>query len=74
MTLLNATFYIKYFLSLCLNLAKLFKIDLKIWLAFFCERAYNLVPYGAWRSPASVLAWGARGRRFKSFRPDLKTT
>ena len=29
---------------------------------------------GAWRSPASVLAWGARGRRFKSFRPDKKTT
>ena len=27
---------------------------------------------GAWRSPASALAWGARGRRFKSFRPDHK--
>ena len=25
---------------------------------------------GAWRSPASALAWGARGRRFKSSRPD----
>jgi hypothetical protein len=28
---------------------------------------------GAWRSPASALAWGARGRRFKSSRPDRKT-
>ncbi len=26
---------------------------------------------GAWRSPASALAWGARGRRFESSRPDL---
>jgi hypothetical protein len=26
--------------------------------------------FGAWRSPASALAWGARGRRFKSSRPD----
>jgi hypothetical protein len=26
---------------------------------------------GAWRSPASALAWGARGRRFKSSRPDF---
>jgi hypothetical protein len=25
---------------------------------------------GAWRRPASALAWGARGRRFKSSRPD----
>ncbi len=28
--------------------------------------------FGAWRSPASALAWGARGRRFKSSRPDHK--
>ena len=28
------------------------------------------LPIGAWRSPASALAWGARGRRFKSSRPD----
>src|SRR5690349_5096972 len=27
---------------------------------------------GAWRSPASALAWGARGRRFESCRPDSK--
>jgi putative ABC transport system ATP-binding protein len=27
---------------------------------------------GAWRRPASALAWGARGRRFKSSRPDWK--
>ena len=26
---------------------------------------------GAWRSPASALALGARGRRFESCRPDL---
>ena len=25
---------------------------------------------GAWRSPASALAWGARGPGFKSQRPD----
>src|SRR6185503_6887062 len=33
---------------------------------------YNLCPFsfGAWRSLASALAWGARGRRFKSCRPD----
>ena len=32
---------------------------------------YNpALPIGAWRSPASALAWGARGRRFKSSRPD----
>ncbi len=32
---------------------------------------YNpLRSIGAWRSPASALAWGARGRRFKSSRPD----
>src|SRR5215212_9010551 len=35
------------------------------------KRDYNLLlPIGAWRSPASALAWGARGRRFKSSRPD----
>ena len=28
--------------------------------------------YGAWRSLASALAWGARGRRFKSCRPDFQ--
>src|SRR5687768_473575 len=28
---------------------------------------YNLsLQIGAWRSPASALAWGARGRRFES--------
>ena len=33
--------------------------------------SYNpLRSIGAWRSPASALAWGARGRRFKSSRPD----
>ena len=32
---------------------------------------YNpALPIGAWRSPASALAWGARGRRFESSRPD----
>ena len=30
----------------------------------------SLAHLGAWRSPASALAWGARGRRFKSSRPD----
>jgi hypothetical protein len=28
---------------------------------------------GAWRSPASALAWGARGPGFKSRRPDWKS-
>src|SRR5690606_19728066 len=28
---------------------------------------------GAWRSLASALAWGARGPRFKSGRPDRRT-
>ena len=28
---------------------------------------------GAWRSPASVLAWGARGPGFESRRPDTNT-
>ena len=28
------------------------------------------VGFGTWRSPASALAWGARGRGFKSRRPD----
>ena len=26
--------------------------------------------FGAWRSLASALDWGSRGRRFKSCRPD----
>ena len=26
---------------------------------------------GAWRSPGSVLAWGASGRWFESSRPDF---
>src|SRR6266508_4233879 len=35
------------------------------------KRGYNpALSFGAWRSPASALAWGARGRRFKSSRPD----
>ena len=29
--------------------------------------------FGAWRSPVSALAWGVRGRRFESSRPDYKT-
>ena len=33
----------------------------------FIDIRYN----GAWRSLASVLDWGSRGRRFKSCRPDL---
>ena len=33
---------------------------------------YNLCQFGAWRSPASALAWGARGPGFKSQRPDQK--
>ena len=28
--------------------------------------------FGAWRSLASALDWGSRGRRFKSCRPDLQ--
>ena len=31
---------------------------------------YNFLLFGAWRSLASALAWGASGRRFKSSRPD----
>ena len=27
--------------------------------------------FGAWRSLASALDWGSRGRRFKSCRPDI---
>jgi hypothetical protein len=27
--------------------------------------------FGAWRSLASALDWGSRGRRFKSCRPDF---
>jgi len=35
------------------------------------KHGYNpLRSIGAWRSPASALAWGARGRRFESSRPD----
>ncbi len=26
--------------------------------------------FGAWRSPASALQWGCKGRRFESDRPD----
>ncbi len=33
---------------------------------------YNRGEFGAWRSPASALAWGARGPGFKSQRPDQK--
>jgi hypothetical protein len=33
---------------------------------------YNLCQFGAWRSPASALAWGARGPGFKSQRPDWR--
>jgi hypothetical protein len=34
-------------------------------------RDYNTaLPDGAWRSPASALAWGARSPGFKSRRPD----
>ena len=36
-------------------------------------RDYNTaLPDGAWRSPASALAWGARGPGFNSRRPDTK--
>ena len=34
-----------------------------------CDFGYTI---GAWRRPASALAWGARGRRFKSSRPDWR--
>jgi putative endonuclease len=33
--------------------------------------ARSIINIGAWRSPASALALGARGRRFESCRPDL---
>jgi uncharacterized protein (DUF433 family) len=34
-------------------------------------RPYDLAPsVGAWRSMASALQWGCRGRRFESSRPD----
>ena len=36
----------------------------------FPNPAIITLAIGAWRSPASALAWGARGRRFKSSRPD----
>jgi hypothetical protein len=35
------------------------------------QTGVKILPYGAWRSLASALAWGARGRRFKSCRPDF---
>jgi hypothetical protein len=31
----------------------------------------KICSFGAWRSLASALAWGARGRRFESCRPDF---
>ena len=41
--------------------------------AIIGKRGYNPPrSFGAWRSPASALAWGARGRRFKSSRPDTR--
>ena len=43
----------------------------EIFIARKSKRGYNTPrSIGAWRSPASALAWGARGRRFKSSRPD----
>ncbi len=37
------------------------------------DRGYNTaLPDGAWRSPASALAWGARGPGFNSRRPDWR--
>ena len=39
----------------------------------FCAKVGLRTPtlFGAWRSPVSALALGARGRRFESYRPDL---
>ena len=35
---------------------------------------YNSIHnFGAWRSPASALAWGVRGPGFESRRPDQRT-
>ena len=33
-----------------------------------------MAPHGTWRSLVSALVWGTRGRRFKSGRPDLRTS
>ena len=35
------------------------------------ERCVSHGGFGAWRSLASALDWGSRGRRFKSCRPDI---
>ncbi len=35
------------------------------------ERCVSCGGFGAWRSLASALDWGSRGRRFKSCRPDF---
>ena len=35
-----------------------------------CVRATMVFGIGPWRSLASALAWGARGREFESRRPD----
>src|ERR1043165_3431189 len=52
----------------CHSVARLFKRDYNLSLSRWWR---DTIPIGAWRSPASALAWGARGRRFKSSRPDL---
>ncbi len=31
-----------------------------------------LFEIGAWRSPASAPEWGSGGRRFKSYRSDIR--
>ena len=42
-------------------------------IARFSNCGYNTaLPDGAWRSPASALAWGARGPGFNSRRPDTR--
>ena len=39
-----------------------------------CTLGYNVhCSDGAWRSPASALAWGVRGPGFESRRPDHRT-
>ena len=44
-----------------------------LFIARFGDTGYNTaLPDGAWRSPASALAWGARGPGFNSRRPDTK--
>jgi putative endonuclease len=35
------------------------------------ERLFKSKKRGAWRSLASALEWGSRGRRFESDRPDF---